>query len=211
MNGTWRRPSRLSLPSPGPQPEDGNNLSRTRRHRPPPGLGAPARAGLRPLVELVAPGPPPLRLDRPRALAPVPQPGPAPDQRGAETVGPTPGGPGVPAHLRGGDAVPRRLSVPLPLVRQDRPGPLRARGLFLDGVRPPRVPGRLLGRPGGPVRRPLQGGQRPGGAPGGGRSPLPLRLLPADRRRRRLSAAHLSRLPLRPPPRPPPPPSRAAP
>ena len=77
----------------------------------------------------------------------------------------------------------------------------RPHRLLLDGVRHPRVAGRVLRRPGHPRRRPLQGGQRPRRAAGRGRPPLPLGLLPADRRRRRLPAAHLSRLRLRPPAR----------
>ena len=61
--------------------------------------------------------------------------------------------------------------------------------------------GRLLRRPGSAVGGPLQGGQRPGRAPGGRGPAVPLRVLPPDRGRRRLPAAHLSRLRLRPPPR----------
>ena len=57
--------------------------------------------------------------------------------------------------------------------------------------------GHLLGRPGRPGRRPLQGGERPRRAARRRGAALPLRLLPPDGRRRRLPAAHLPRLRLR--------------
>ena len=107
--------------------------------------------------------------------------------------------PGVHAALRGRDRGPRRLPQPHPLVRAERAADAGPGRLLLDGVRHPRVARHLLGRPRRPRRRPLQGGERPRRAPRGRGPPLPLRLLPPDGRPRRLPAAHVPRLRLRPP------------
>jgi hypothetical protein len=106
--------------------------------------------------------------------------------------------PGVRAALRGRRAVARRVPLAAPLVLPVRLRAARPGGVLLDGVRHPRVAGDLLGWARGPGGRPLQGGERPRGPARGGGASVPLRLLPPDGGCRRLPAAHLPRLRLRP-------------